>query len=315
MRIVSLLPSLTELVCNLGRGSDLVGVTHECDYPEEARKLPQLTRSRIPGACSSAQIDALVSGQAGSLYELDEGLLADLTPDLILTQEQCDVCAVNEAVVRRAAGCLKSHAAVESVNPTTLAGVFSMFRRVGHLIGAAQSAERLVKQFEETATEIKRRQIARIGAGNSIRRPRVLLLEWLDPPYSSGHWNPEIIERAGGIEVLGEAGMKSRRASWDELASSRADVIIVSPCGFDLDRTAAELDAFGAHSEWSSLPAVKAGRVAVVDGSAYFSRPGPRLEASLRIAAAVIDPDSCALLAPDEELGWRRPTTTVLQPE
>ena len=148
MRIVSLLPSLTELVCNLGRGGDLVGVTHECDYPDEVRKLPHLTRSRIPGASSSAEIDALVAEQAGSLYELDEGLLAELNPDLILTQEQCDVCAVNEAVVRRAARCLKSHAAVESVNPTTLAGVFSMFRRVGELIGAVQSADRLVRQFE-----------------------------------------------------------------------------------------------------------------------------------------------------------------------
>jgi iron complex transport system substrate-binding protein len=315
MRIVSLLPSLTELVCKLGRGGDLVGVTHECDYPDEVKKLPHLTRSRIPGASSSAEIDALVSGQAGSLYELDEGLLAELSPDLILTQEQCDVCAVSEATVRRAAGCLKSHAVVESVNPTTLDGVFSMFRRIGELIGAVQSADRLVRRFEETATEIKRRQIERNGAGYRYRRPRVLLLEWLDPPYSSGHWNPEIIERAGGIEVLGEAGMKSRRATWDEVAASRPDVIIVSPCGFDLDRARAELDALGARREWSSLPAVEAGRVAVVDGSAYFSRPGPRLEASLRIAAAVIDPDLCSLLAPGEELGWRMPKTTVLRAE
>ena len=249
MRIVSLLPSLTELVCNLGRGGDLVGVTHECDYPDEVRKLPHLTRSRIPGASSSAEIDALVAGQAGSLYELDEGLLAKLSPDLILTQEQCDVCAVSEAIVRRAAGCLKSDAAVESVNPTTLGGVFSMFRRVGDLIGAGESADRLVRQFEQTATEIKRRQMAQNGAGSTNRAPRVLLLEWLDPPYSSGHWNPEIIERAGGIEVLGEAGMKSRRATWDEVASSRPDVIIVSPCGFDLDRTVAELDGLGARCE------------------------------------------------------------------
>jgi iron complex transport system substrate-binding protein len=303
MRIVSLLPSLTELVCYLGRGGDLVGVTHECDYPDEVRKLPHLTRSRIPGAASSAEIDTLVAEQAGSLYELDEALLALLNPDLILTQEQCDVCAVNEAVVRRSARSLKSHAVVESVNPTTLAGVFAMFRRVGELIGAVQAADRLVGQFEETAAEIKGRQTARAGALGVNLRPRVLLLEWLDPPYCSGHWNPEIIERAGGTEVLGKTGMKSRRVTWDEVAASLPDAIIVSPCGFDLGRTASELDALGSRSEWSSLAAVKAGRVAAVDGSAYFSRPGPRLEASLRIAAGVIDSALRARTAPRPEPG------------
>jgi iron complex transport system substrate-binding protein len=312
MRIVSLLPSLTELVCKLGRTSDLIGVTHECDYPAEVKKLPHLTRSRIPAAASSAAIDSLVALEAGSLYELDEERLAELSPDLILTQEQCDVCAVNEATVRRAARCLKNHAAVESVNPTNLAGVYSMFRRVGGLIGAADSADRLVKQFDETAAEIKRRQSAQAGAPSTNARPRVLLLEWLDPPYCSGHWNPEIIEKAGGVEVLGKAGMKSRRVTWDEVASSLPDVIIVSPCGFDLDRTSAELHALDARSEWTNLAPVKAGRVAAVDGSAYFSRPGPRLEASLRIAAAIIDPERCAQLAPREEFGWRTLPMTSL---
>jgi iron complex transport system substrate-binding protein len=307
MRIVSLLPSLTELVCYLGRGGDLVGVTHECDYPVEVRKLPHLTRSRIPGAASSAEIDALVAQQAGSLYELDEERLAELCPDLILTQEQCDVCAVNESTVRRAARRLKSHATVESVNPTTMAGVFSMFRRVGELIGAVQSADRLVGQFEETAAEIQRRQSVRGSGSSAAGRPRVLLLEWLDPPFSSGHWNPEIIEWAGGTEVLGKAGMKSRRLNWDEVAASRPQVIIVSPCGFDLDRAAGELAALCQRSEWSSLRAIEGGRVAVVDGSAYFSRPGPRLLASLRIAAAVIDPERCAELAAREAPGWRIP--------
>ena len=222
-------PSLTELVCNLGKRGDLVGVTHECDYPGDVRQLPHLTRSRIPGAASSAEIDALVAAQAGSLYELDESLLAELNPDLILTQEQCDVCAVNEATVRRAAQCLKSRAMVESVNPTTLAEVFSMFRTVGDLIGAVESADRLVDEFEKTAGEIKRRQSRRPGTGRATSRPRVLLLEWLDPPYCSGHWNPEIIEKAGGVEVLGADGAKSRRVTWDLVAASLPDVIIVLP--------------------------------------------------------------------------------------
>jgi iron complex transport system substrate-binding protein len=315
MRIVSLLPSLTELVCELGGVRELVGVTHECDYPAEVNKLPRLTRSRISGAASSAEIDALVAAEAGSLYELDEALLAELDPDLILTQEQCDVCAVNEAVVRRAARSLKSHATVESVNPTTLAGVFAMFRRVGELIGAVEAAERLVRRFEETAEEIARRQTARTGGLGTNERPRVLLLEWLDPPYCSGHWNPEIIERAGGVEVLGEAGMKSRRVTWEEVASSRPEVIIVSPCGFGLDRTTTELRDLSACSQWIDLAAVKAGRVAAVDGSAYFSRPGPRLEASMRIAAAVIDPERCGQMAQLEGSGWRTLTPTFSRPE
>jgi len=312
MRIVSLLPSLTELVCTLGRGGDLVGVTHECDYPAGVEMLPHLTRSKIPGAASSAQIDALVAQQAGSLYELDESLLAELKPDLILTQEQCDVCAVNEATVRRAAQCLTNHATVESVNPTTLGEVFAMFRRVGELIGAALPADRLVAQFEKTAAEIARRKRARASAGSMPERPRVLLLEWLDPPFCSGHWNPEIIEKGGGVEALGGSGLQSRRVTWAEVASSRPDVIIVSPCGYSLDRALAEIDVLGDRAEWRSLAAVRAGRVAVVDGSAYFSRPGPRLEASLRIAAAAIDPDSCGDLAPREEDGWRsRPVSSL----
>ncbi len=305
MRIVSLLPSLTELVCCLGKRADLFGVTHECDYPAGVEQLPHLTSSRIPLAASSAGIDALVAEHAGSLYELDEKLLEELNPDLILTQEQCDVCAVNEATVRRAARCLSGHATVESVNPTDLGEVFSMFRRVGELIGAAESADRLVRQFDETAQEIKRRQAAVASAVPSRRRPRVLLLEWLDPPFCSGHWNPEIIEKAGGVEVLGEAGMKSRRVTWDEVTASRPEIIIVSPCGFSLDRGAEDLRAASERAEWRNLPAVRSGRVALVNGSAYFSRPGPRLEASLRIAAAVIDPESCGELAAKEELGWR----------
>ncbi len=189
MRIVSLLPSLTELVCALGRGDELVGVTHECDYPPGVELLPHLTRSKIPRDASSAVIDALVAGQGGSLYDLDEATLADLRPDLILTQEQCDVCAVNEATVRRAALKLRGRPAVESVNPTDLAGIFAMFRLVGELLDARIEAESLIRGFHETAATIALRLFRRT-------RPSVVVLEWLDPPFSSGHWNPEIISLA-----------------------------------------------------------------------------------------------------------------------
>ncbi len=307
MRIVSLLPSLTELVWYLGRGANLVGVTHECDFPPGVEKLPHLTRSRIPSAAASAEIDRLVSERAGSLYDLDEELLATLNPDLILTQEQCDVCAVNEATVRRAALALPGHPAVESVNPTTLGEVLAMFRRIGALLDADKPAKYMVAGFEKTTREI--------GAYRNKSRPeappRVLLLEWLDPPFCSGHWNPEIIERAGGLEVLGQSGEKSRRCTWDEVASSEPDLIILALCGFPLVRAVEELVAVNDRPEWRDMAAVRNGRVAVVDGSSYFSRPGPRLETSLRIAAAAIDPKRCLDLAPPETHGWRFwPTTS-----
>jgi iron complex transport system substrate-binding protein len=296
MRIVSLLPSLTELVCALGHADDLVGVTHECDFPIGVDRLPHLTRSRIPTSASSGSIDALVSAEGGSLYDLDASLLASLRPDLILTQAQCDVCAVNERRVREVAAALPGSPHVESVNPTCLADVHAMFRRVAYLLGAPTEAERIVTAFEASAAEIARRHAGRPAL-------RVALLEWFDPPFAAGHWNPELIALAGGREVIGRAGAPSRRLTWDEVSQADPEVILLSPCGFTLERTEAELHDLAARPEWALLAAVRAGRVALVDGSAYFSRPGPRLEASLRIAAAAIDPDLCGVLAPAE--GWK----------
>ena len=297
MRIVSLLPSLTELVCVLGKRSELVGVTHECDDPPGVETLPHLTRTRIPATASSAEIDAAVAGQGGSLYELDGDLLARLRPDLILTQEQCDVCAVNEATVRRAASALSGAVVVESVNPTDLAGVHALFRRVGDLLGARPEADVLIASFQATAAEIARRL-----AGRPSRS--VVLLEWFDPPFDSGHWNPEIIALAGGAEAVGRPGAPSRRITWEDVARADPDVVILSPCGFSVERSEVELPGLFARPEWSRLKAVQNGDVALVDGSSYFSRPGPRLEASLRIASAVIAPDACLDLAPSA--GWKR---------
>jgi iron complex transport system substrate-binding protein len=297
MRIVSLLPSLTELVCALGRGDELVGVTHECDYPPGVEQLPHLTRSRIATDASSATIDALVAAQGGSLYELDAAGLAELRPDLILTQEQCDVCAVNEATVRRTAQTLPGAPHVESVNPTDLAGVFAVFRRVGDLVDARGEAEALVARFEETAAAVARRLGDR-------PRPATVLLEWFDPPFSSGHWNPEIVALAGGREAIAVPGARSRRVGWDAVEAADPDVIILSPCGFTLERAGAELAGLFARPEWARLRAARSGRVVLADGSAYFSRPGPRLEESLRVAAAAVAPELCGGLAP--ESGWRR---------
>ena len=296
MRIVSLLPSLTELVFALGRGQDLVGVTHECDFPPEAERLPPLTASQIAADASSAAIDAEVAAQGGSLYTLDARRLEQLRPDLILTQAQCDVCAVNERTVRDVAATLPGGPRVESVNPTDLAGVHAMFRRVGTLLGEDEAAEGLIASFGRLAGEIARRR-------RGQERPGVALLEWVDPPYIAGHWNPELIELAGGREILGLAGAVSRRTTWAEVARAAPEVVLLSPCGFGLARTESELAALADVESWRALPAVRSGRLALVDGSAFFSRPGPRLDQSLAIAAAAIDPERCSDLAP--ERGWR----------
>jgi iron complex transport system substrate-binding protein len=300
MRIVSLLPSLTELVHALGRGADLVGVTHECDFPPGVERLPHLTRSRIPTSSSSAEIDELVAGEGGSLYDLDAERLDEVRPDLILTQEQCDVCAVNEATVRRVAAGLSGAPHVESINPTDLDEVFDVFRRVGDLLDRRAEAERIVSGFAATSAEIARRL-----ASSSHPSRRTVLLEWFDPPFASGHWNPEIVARAGGTELLARTGDRSRRLGWEEVAAADPDAILLSPCGFTLERSESELPALVTMPEWSRLRAVRTGDVALIDGSAYFSRPGPRLEASLRIAAAALHPDLCGDLAPEGD-GWRR---------
>lgn len=295
MRIVSLLPSLTELVCALGRGDELVGVTHECDFPPGVELIPHLTRSTIPHDASSATIDALVTEQRGSLYHLDAQTLADLRPDLILTQEQCDVCAVNEATVRRTAAGLALPPEVESVNPTDLESYFAMVRRIGSLLDARRAAEALIHEFLRTGDEIAHRI-----EGEPV--PRTLILEWLDPPFSSGHWNPEIVALAGGREVIGRAGEKSARIAWPAIAAADPEAILVSACGFSIDRTEAELGSLADNPSWQNLTAVRTGRVALTDGSAYFSRPGPRLEASLRVAAAFLHPTQCGDLAPADSV-------------
>jgi iron complex transport system substrate-binding protein len=304
MRIVSLLPSLTELVCALSRGDELVGVTHECDYPPGVERIRHLTRSRIAAAAASAQINALVSQQEGSLYELDDAALAELEPDLILTQNQCDVCAVSESSVRAAAERLAGAPHVASVNPMTLGDVFAMFRRIADLLGRATEAENLIGRFESIAQEISWRRAAAQGP-ETPGRTTVVLLEWLDPPYSAGHWNPELVELAGGHELLGSCGAKSRVLTWDDIVTSQPDVIVVAPCGYALESARDDVEALHGRAEWRALRAVRNGRVAVVDGSAYFARPGPRLVTSLGIAAAAIHPESCLDLAPPPGDGWQ----------
>lgn len=299
MRIASLLPSLTEWAFVLGQGGNLVGVSHECDWPPEAAGLPALTRSRVPAEATSAAIDAAVAEAGGSLYELDAERLAALRPDVILTQAQCDVCAVNEAGVREVAASLPGRPHVESVNPLDLAGIFAMARRLGDLIGGRDRAEEWIGRFEGLSEAIARRR-----AG--LPPIRMLHLEWLDPPFCSGHWNPEILARAGGEEAIGRAGEPSRRIEWDDVIAAAPDCLLLAPCGFAIDRGRRDLELLGRLPAWRSLEAVRSGRVIVADGSMLFSRPGPRLLESLGLTAGLLDPPRCGDLFPADPSLMRR---------
>jgi iron complex transport system substrate-binding protein len=286
MRIVSLLPSATEIVCALGLGDRLVGVTHECDYPAFVRTLPKVTTTLIPTDAPSAAIDALVRERLKTqraLYSLDFPTLERLAPDLIVTQALCDVCAVAEAEVEAAACRLPGRPRVVNLEPTSLGDVFATFQLVGRAAGVEPRAEEVVRALGDRVDAV----VARVAG---LRRPRVLLLEWLDPPYSCGHWSPELVALAGGEEVIGRTGARSRTLAWAEVAAAQPEVVVLACCGFSVERTLEDLPLVDARVEWDNLPAVRDGRAFVVDGSAYFSRPGPRLVDSLEILAHALHP-------------------------
>jgi iron complex transport system substrate-binding protein len=288
MRIVSLLPSATEIVCSLGLEADLVGVTHECDYPPGVRDLPKVTRTLIPAEAPSGEIDRLVRQRLQTdrvLYTLDLPVLQALRPDLIVTQALCDVCAVAENEVRTAAGMLPGRPQVINLEPETLADVFAAIRQVAAAVGMDHAGEDVVTRLTGRVAEVVRRSTG------LERRPRVALLEWLDPPFSCGHWNPELVRLAGGIEGLGREGQPSRRLCWDEVLAWQPEVVVLACCGFSVERTLRDLPGLRAVPGWQDLPAVRAGRVYVTDGSHYFSRPGPRLVDSLEILAHTLHLD------------------------
>ena len=281
MRIASLVPSSTELLFALGLGDAIVAVTHECDYPPAARQLPQLTRSVVPEGLSASGIDAAVRErtQAGlALYELDEQRLAGLEPDLIVTQAVCEVCAVSYDDVVAAAGRLASRPRVISLDPSTLDEVLG---DVPRLAEAAQAGEAAQALLEDAA--------ARIGAvGEAVAgasRPRVAALEWLDPIFVGGHWVPQMIDLAGGEDVLGHTGARSRTAEWAELKAAAPELVVSMPCGYATQRAREETQI---HAQ--RLRGLGA-RVAAVDASSYFSRPGPRLVDGIELLAHLLHPD------------------------
>ncbi len=273
MRIVSLVPNATEILFALGAGDLVVGVSHECDYPAEARLRPRLTGSALPSGSAAADVDRQVSAQlasGASLYSLDEGRLAALEPDLILTQNLCPVCAVSEAQVDGAARPLARCPEIFSLDPQRLADVLADILRVGEKVGRAREAGRLVASLEARLQAVRE-----AVAGRPM--PQVLALEWFDPPFIAGHWVPEMIAAAGGADALARPGDPSTRVTWKRIAAADPDVIVAMPCGFDEAGSRAQIAAVADRPEWSSLRAVRAGRVAAADANGCFSRPGPRL--------------------------------------
>jgi len=273
LKIISLVPNGTEILFALGAGEQVVGVSHECDYPAEARTRPILTGSALTPGMSAAEVDAAVSAQVGSglsLYTLDEARIADLAPDLIVTQQLCPVCAVSTEQVDGAVRPLPRCPELISLDPQTIGQVFADIRRVGEVTGKAAEAGALLASLEE--------RLARVRAAVAGKpRPRVLALEWLDPPFAGGHWVPEMIETAGGIDVIAQPGGHSERLTWERVVAADPDVIVVMPCGFDEAGAGEQIRTVEDLPEWRALRAVREGRVFPVDANGCFSRPGPRL--------------------------------------
>jgi iron complex transport system substrate-binding protein len=270
----------------LGLGADLIAVTHECDYPEAVQELPRITRDVLPSGLSAAQIDAAVKERtlAGeSIYELDTEMLHDLRPDLIVTQALCSVCAVSYDDVRAIAEEIESHPQVISLDPHTVGEVLGDARTLAQATDRKDAAVDLVR---DASARIDRVRLAVRGA----RRLRVAALEWLDPPFVAGHWTPQLIEYAGGEDVLGFAGEHSEERSWEEVAASQPDIVVVMPCGYN-----AEIAHREAEMHRDQLAALGAGEVVAVDAAAYFSRPGPRIVDGLELLAHIIHPE----LVPD----------------
>jgi iron complex transport system substrate-binding protein len=288
VRIASLLPSATEIVCALGLEEDLVAVTHECDYPESVRAKPVLTRSVLSSASSSAEVDRHIRElvhQGSSIYALDAPLLEALHPDLILTQELCEVCAVSYPIVERAARRLGSSPQLVSLEPESLEDVFANIRFVGRLVRRPDIAEQVCDSLRRRVASVEQRVAGR-------PRRKVVCLEWIDPPFNCGHWTPELVAIAGGDELLGSGRQPAHAIDWRQVVDAGPEVVVVMACGFSLDRSLREVEAARGHFELLDA------ETWVVDGNAFFSRPGPRLVDSVEIMAGILHPDAVDPLSP-----------------
>lgn len=292
MRIVSLVPSATEMLFALGAGDEVIAVTHECDHPAEAAELPQVTHDVIPAGLGPAEIDAAVRAatlDGASIYVLDEDLLEELEPDLVVTQALCDVCAVSYDDVTALAARLDPAPNVLALDPRTLGEVLGDVRTLAAAVGRPDAGARLIAAAAERIDRVR-------TAVADAPRPRVAALEWLDPVFAAGHWTPQLIDYAGGQDVLGLPGEHSEQRTWEEVAAAEPEVVVVMPCGYDAGRALAEADAYA-----DRLLALGAREVAAVDAAAYFSRPGPRLVDGLEVLGHLLHPG----LVPEPEAASR----------
>jgi iron complex transport system substrate-binding protein len=288
MKIASLLPSATEIVCALGLEGNLVGITHECDFPNSITGKPHLTASRISHeTMSSAEIDHAVRSQLdghGSIYDLDVKRLEELKPDLIITQELCEVCAVSYKQVEKAARMYVADAQVVSLEPNTIADIFDNIKTIGVLTGTSAKAEQVVGGLENRLEKL-RGQTAEVE-----KRPRVFMLEWLEPPFAPGHWTPEQVEIAGGFCVAGKAGEKSVTTTYREIYESNPDVIVLVPCGYYIDDILRQLPNTIFPENFREISAFQNDEIWAMDASAYFSRPAPRVVDGAEILAKIFHP-------------------------
>ena len=289
VRIVSFLPSATEMACALGLGDQLVGITHECDYPREVEGKPVVVRNVLPiEKMSQPEIDAAVTQRMRdglSLYQVDEKLLQELAPDIIMTQDLCQVCAPSGNEVTQALELLAKKPQILWLTPKSLAEIFDNLRELG------QATDR-VKEAEELIASGRARLETVAGVTRTLsHRPRVFCLEWLDPIYCSGHWMPEMVEIAGGVDALARKGTDSVRIPWDDVLEWAPEVLIVTPCGFNLAKVIEQTPQLFNNPGWSGLPAVRDGRVYAVDANSYFARPGPRVVEGAELLAHLIHPE------------------------
>ncbi len=289
MRICSLLPSATEIAFALGLGDSVVGVSHECDYPPEARQVTVVVRSNVdPHRITSNEIDKLVAGTVKanqSIYNIDLNLFQEANPDLILTQGLCNVCALDYDQVVEATQSLAQRPKIISLNPVTLSDVLRDISHVGQNTGKIKEAELFVAGLSQRIESVRQH------TASSDLRPRVACLEWLGPMYSAGHWVPEMVDIAGGVDGLAKAGQVSKKITWNIIQEYQPEIIILMPCGFSVERTLEELDLLYELPGWNELPAIKEGRLFAVNGHAYFNRSGPRLVDGLEILAQIIHPE------------------------
>jgi iron complex transport system substrate-binding protein len=288
IRVVSLLPAATEIMAALGLMEQVVGVSHECDFPEEANGRPRVTHCPVHNAdLASGEVDQWVRRTLrdnGTIYTIDEPLLRELRPDVILTQKLCDVCAVGYGTVARLAETLPGPPQVVNLEPTSLTDIFDDIRRVADACGVPERARSIIASLSERVGAV------RLRADRISHRPRCFLMEWVEPPFCSGHWGPELMEMAGGCDSLGRMHKPSSQVNWQEVIDIRPEIIVLALCGYDIDHARRDYKLLRSLPGFDSLPAAHRGEIYLVDASAYFARPGPRVVDSLEILAGILHP-------------------------